>query len=101
VALDRMRVATILPVPAMEELLSFVTSAMDTGELSDSLTCCFAPGKELRGLFRTKLGGPQNRSVRLAGFRAKSSSLLPKPLHKNTLSRFALFFNLLAPEFGS
>jgi hypothetical protein len=47
-----LEVQTVLPLTAMEELYSFVTSAMDAGETTDSLICFFAPCKELRGPFR-------------------------------------------------
>jgi hypothetical protein len=62
---------TVLSLTAMQELHSFVTSAMDTGEMSNSRTCLFAPAKELRGPFGGTLGGPENRSVSLAGIRTK------------------------------
>jgi hypothetical protein len=53
------------------QLYSFLTSALYIGEWPASLTCCFAPGKELRGSFRRRLAGPHSRSVRLAGIRAQ------------------------------
>jgi hypothetical protein len=44
------------------ELLSFLTSAPDSGKLAASRPCRFISGKETRYPLNRRLGGPQGRS---------------------------------------
>ena len=61
----------VIPVHAMKhvggaevQLHSFVTSALDKGEWSNSRPDRFTPEKELRYPLNTRLGGPRSRSGR-------------------------------------